>query len=365
MTDLNYQTRQNGQRFPNGFLEDNYPRNMWWVAARSDEVSDVPLARWLLERPVVLYRQSDGTPVALDDRCPHRWAPLSAGRVEDDEIVCPYHGMRFASDGFCRKIPTQTRVPGPARVVSYPLVESGAFIWIWMGDPQEIERNGPPVDMSYTSDPNWTVVLGYYEVAANWVLIRENVMDLTHIAHLHTKTFRQDDWNNVPEVSAEGDTVIYRQDFDLAPLSPLFCHAMGFSESKLVKREQEGRMPSLAVSFSDWTVHDPAPEPGARKDFLMRGCHIVTPSQRGKTHYFWGAAFDIRKVAPELCEQTRASVTEAFDEDKHLLELLQSNVENDPRGLDYPELNLAADGASVRIRKILLQKLAAEGRVLT
>ena len=58
-----------GQRIPNGMLEDNYPRNMWWVAAHSREVTEKPLARWLLETPVVLYRLADGTPAALYDRC--------------------------------------------------------------------------------------------------------------------------------------------------------------------------------------------------------------------------------------------------------------------------------------------------------
>ena len=134
----------------------------------------------------------------------------------------------------------------------------------------------------------------------------------------------------------EGDTVIYRQDFPAGPLSPLFCHAMGFSETKPVKRTQEGRMPSLAVSFSDWNVHDPEPEPGAREDFLMRGCHIVTPSTRGKTHYFWAAAFDIPDVSTELCERTQASVTQAFDVDKALLEQLYSQVSQDPQGVAPP-----------------------------
>ena len=54
-----------GQTIPNGMLEDNYPRNMWWVAAHRDEVTTKPLARWLLETPVVLYRLEDGTPAAL------------------------------------------------------------------------------------------------------------------------------------------------------------------------------------------------------------------------------------------------------------------------------------------------------------
>jgi len=181
------------QRISNGFLGDNYPRNMWWVAARTDEITTTPMARWILEMPVVLYRTKGGTAVALDYRCPHRWAPLSEGRVDGEQIVCPYHGLRFGPDGSCKLVPTQSQVPPGSDVASYPLRESGAFVWIWMGHPDEVENHEPPVDMGYTSDSEWSVVLGYYDVACNWVLIRENVLDLTHIPHLHSKTFQQDD----------------------------------------------------------------------------------------------------------------------------------------------------------------------------
>lgn len=350
------------QRLPNGFLGDNYPRNMWWVAARADEITTTPMARWILEMPVVLYRIADGTPVALDDRCPHRWAPLSEGRVEGDQIVCAYHGMRFGADGGCMLVPSQTNIPAGSGVTSYPLRESGAFVWIWMGDPDEIENHDPPVDLGYTADPDWSVVMGYYDVACNWVLIRENVLDLTHIPHLHAKTFRQGDWDTIPRASIEGDVITYRQTFEPAPLSPLFCHAMGFSETKHVARTQVGTMPSLAVSFSDWTVVDPDPAPEARSDFLMRGCHIVTPGLRGRTHYYWAAAFDIADVPDDAIETSRRNVIEAFDEDKHLLERMQEQLTRDPRGADASEIGLAADGAGLRVRQVLQRRLKAEGR---
>ena len=123
-------------------------------------------------------------------------------------------------------------------------------------------------------------------------------------------------------------------------------------------------MPSLAVSFSDWNVHDPAPEPGRRSDFLMRGCHIVTPSQGGKTHYFWAAAFDVPEISDDVAEKTRAAITAAFDEDKDLLEKMQAQISRDPNGVNYPEITLGADSAGVKVRQVLNRKLAAEGRSL-
>ncbi len=355
-------TNRKGQLVPNGMLQDNYPRNMWWVAAHRDEVGARPLARWVLETPVVLYRLSNGDPVALYDRCPHRWAPLLEGHVEGDQIVCPYHGMEFDRTGFCTKAPTQDMTPRTAQIPAFSVREAGAFIWIWMGDADAIDRDPP--DVAYQVDPGWSFLHGYYDVAANWVLIRENVLDLTHIAFLHKNTFKQNDWVKAPETYMEGETLCYEQAFDPAPLSPLFCAGMGLPEDKPVRRVQKGRMPSLAISFSDWNVHDPAPAAGGRADFIMRGCHILTPSRRGRTHYFWGAAFDVQDLPPEVAEKTKASVTAAFDEDKHLLQRIQAQVSADPRAMAYLEVTLGADKAGTRVRQILGKMLAAEGRPL-
>lgn len=352
-----------GQRIPNGMLQDNYPRNMWWVAALSSEVTQKPITRWILETPVVLYRLEDGSTAAMYDRCPHRWAPLSEGHVEGDRIICPYHGMQFDPTGTCVKAPTQEMTPKTAQIPAYATREAGAFVWIWMGDETAIDCDPP--DVSYQTDPNWSFMSGYYDVAVNWVLVRENVLDLTHIPFLHANTFKQNDWVTAPETYMDGETICYEQEFDLAPLSPLFCAGMGLPEDKPIKRKQVGRMPTLAVSFSDWNVHDPAPEKGRRSDFVMRGCHIVTPAQRGRTHYYWGAAFDVPKLSGDVIEKTRNSVIAAFDEDKHLLEKMQAQIASDPRGVDYLEVTLGADGAGIKVRQVLNRKLEAEGRSLS
>src|SRR5262249_11568846 len=74
-----------------------YLRNAWYVAAWSDDLGDGQLlGRTILKQPIVLYRQSDGKVAALQDRCPHRFAPLHMGKVvHGDRLQCPYHGLEF------------------------------------------------------------------------------------------------------------------------------------------------------------------------------------------------------------------------------------------------------------------------------
>src|SRR3546814_20723648 len=73
----------------------------WYAVAWSDEVGDQPFGRKVIEEPLALYRTSDGTPHVLRDMCPHRFAPLSKGKIVSDQLQCPYHGLRFASNGQC------------------------------------------------------------------------------------------------------------------------------------------------------------------------------------------------------------------------------------------------------------------------
>ena len=91
----------------------------------------------------------------------------------------------------------------------------------------------------------------------------------------------------------------------------------------------------------------------------------MTPSNKGQTHYFWGAAFDVPEISPQVAAKTKDSVVAAFNEDKALLQKLQANVSADPRGLDYLEVTLGADGAGVKVRQVLNKQLAQEGRSLT
>jgi len=110
-------------------------RNAWYVAAWSSEVPvDELLARTILNVPVVLWRDTTGAVVAFEDRCCHRGAPLSKGRLEGDQLRCMYHGLLFDTAGQCVEIPGQERIPPQAKVRTFPVVEKHKWIWIWVGD---------------------------------------------------------------------------------------------------------------------------------------------------------------------------------------------------------------------------------------
>ena len=93
--------------------------------------------RTILKEPVVFYRQANGEVVALEDRCAHRFAPLSMGHiVGGDRIQCPYHGLEYDKTGACVLQPHGNKnIPSRAGVKSYPVTEKHKAIWIWMGDP--------------------------------------------------------------------------------------------------------------------------------------------------------------------------------------------------------------------------------------
>src|SRR5262249_55992316 len=104
-------------------ISGTYLRNAWYVAAWSDDLADGQLlSRTILKEPVVLFRKSDRHLAALQDRCPHRFAPLHMGKIVDgDRVQCPYHGLEFDSSGACVLNPHRTKnIPPRPPLPTYP-----------------------------------------------------------------------------------------------------------------------------------------------------------------------------------------------------------------------------------------------------
>jgi phenylpropionate dioxygenase-like ring-hydroxylating dioxygenase large terminal subunit len=115
--------------------------NQWYAILESGEVKKgriVGVTR--LGERLVLWRTGDGRVVCLKDRCAHRGAALSAGRIEGKCVECPFHGFRYDSTGRCTLIPAQGRgrpVPENFKVRSYAVREAYGFIWMYWGDRTE------------------------------------------------------------------------------------------------------------------------------------------------------------------------------------------------------------------------------------
>src|ERR1700761_5381908 len=135
-------------RFGRGFLRD-----IWYFAALSGDLKPGRLQRYeLLGEPVLLGRTHKGEGYALRDVCPHRAAPLSAGRLvadgDGEAVECPYHGWRFRTDGACAAIPSlvddQAMDVGRIRVRRYPIAESQGLVFGWMAQAAGGEPDQPP-----------------------------------------------------------------------------------------------------------------------------------------------------------------------------------------------------------------------------
>lgn len=105
--------------------------NSWYVAAFDGKIDQTPLARTLLNEPIILYRTEDGTAIALEDRFCQRAPPLALGKIVDENIQCGYHGLMFDATGACIDVPGQSKIPPGAEV--WPILWSSGGIGFGSG----------------------------------------------------------------------------------------------------------------------------------------------------------------------------------------------------------------------------------------
>jgi phenylpropionate dioxygenase-like ring-hydroxylating dioxygenase large terminal subunit len=162
----------------------------WYVACLSSELGRRPLARTVVGTPLVLFRDGDGRPVALLDRCPHRNVPLSLGSVDAGVLRCGYHGWRFDGTGACCAVPglageadrVARRVPG------FPAAERDGFVWVFP-DLTAAPASEPP-GFPWVDEPGYVTVRRSLRVTATLHAAVENTLDVPHTAFLHGGLFR-------------------------------------------------------------------------------------------------------------------------------------------------------------------------------
>lgn len=99
-------------------------------------------------KDIAVWRATDGTIAAWDNRCPHRGMALSHGFVRGNQLACLYHGWHYDSGGRCRYIPAHPDLEPPATIhaTGYGIVEAGGVIWIAVeGEPEGQETDLAPL----------------------------------------------------------------------------------------------------------------------------------------------------------------------------------------------------------------------------
>jgi phenylpropionate dioxygenase-like ring-hydroxylating dioxygenase large terminal subunit len=328
-------------------------RNRWYVAAEAEEIGRAPLGRLLLGEPVVLFRTQDGTAVALEDRCCHRRAPLHKGKVQGDWIECGYHGFTFDATGACVRIPGQDRVPPSVGVKGYPLVEKHGYLWIWMGEHATADPALIP-DFSRNADPGWRAVRRRLPIAANYLLVVENLIDLSHVGIVHVKTIGTDD--SRAELKFErGDNLIRVVRTPTEVVTAPHNLKQGMAERSMLEKTITF-LPSCQVVI-DIRTTEIAPQKASPLSLGITVLNACTPETETSTHYFWASARDYQRDLPEVDALLTKVTVDAFDEDKAILEAQERCIALDP---DAPTVNVHADWGGVQARRLIAALLKQE-----
>jgi vanillate O-demethylase monooxygenase subunit len=158
----------------------------WFPVARSDEVATKPISARLLDVDVVVYRTGDVARVARD-LCFHRGAALSRGWVEDDMIVCPYHGFHYGPDGVCRAVPAHPDMPisPKLKIVTFPAIERFGVIWTSLNG---IDESLP--EFEAWDDPNFQRIMApTIDINGSAGRQVEGFLDVAHFAWAHVNSF--------------------------------------------------------------------------------------------------------------------------------------------------------------------------------
>lgn len=334
-------------------------KNSWYVAGWSKDYQKELRTQMLLGEKIVFYRRLDGNPVALEDACPHRKLPLSQGRLQEDRIVCGYHGLTFDCTGACVEAPTQRgNIPKRAVVRSYPVVDRYRLLWIWMGDPEKANPDDI-FEIENFDNPEW----GYTEggmlpIECNYLWVVDNLLDPSHVAWVHVTSFAGSGTDDQPLdlEKTENGVIVSRWIYDQPP-SPYYKDLVKFEGNCDRKQHYEMCIPGIALNKSVYTPPGTGGpnKPEGDKTYINISYNFMTPVDERNTMYIW---FQHRNTDPEdklISEKMNAGARAAFLEDKEILEAVQIGMED----MDIPNIDLALD-AGAKLFRVKLQRLINE-----
>ncbi|MEL7536505.1 MAG: aromatic ring-hydroxylating dioxygenase subunit alpha [Pseudomonadota bacterium] len=334
--------------------------NHWYVAGLTDEFGPEPTAKTLLERSIVFYRTDSGELTAFQNRCLHRSFPLSEGYREGDNLVCRYHGIRYAPDGTIARIPCQEQA-SKRRLHKYPTREMGPFVFIWMGDTDLPYEEKLP-DLPFLDDPAFRTVSEAVTINGSYLLMQENLNDLTHFAYLHKDTFMFDDFFfDLPTEVKKVDGGVWCNRTDTHPMRAIAALPPNIQE-KVRGKPAERRDGGMSISPGVFKGYAPIfigePDAPDREVYQQHIVHYLTPETRSSTHYFWSMTNDFALDDDQYYTGLRAHLSKGFSEDKWACDNMQRLLDNDD--VDYREMIIAGDQAGLLFRQVMLDWVKQE-----
>lgn len=336
-------------------------RNIWYVAAWSHELgSDRPIGRVIADHPVMFYRKADGAVVALEDRCPHRLAPLSRGRIRGDDIQCMYHGLTFGHDGRCKSIPGARLFPPNVDARAYPVVEKWDWIWVWLGELSAADTTPIPEAYGLTSD-KWRAVAGAIDYEANYELINDNLCDLSHLDFVHETTLGAAtcrSWaDSAPRITPTENGILFERWFQDHPLAP--------DDDRRVDTWSRVRYLLPGLFLMD-TKFYPAGEaaasgfaaPKSEPFFFRVDQQAVTPISKSRTRYLYASGVVSAAATDDVLDRRMAVVNAAFAEDEAMIEAQQKIWELTPP--HHAKAFIPQDKGPAMFRRLLASRIAKE-----
>jgi phenylpropionate dioxygenase-like ring-hydroxylating dioxygenase large terminal subunit len=334
--------------------------NCWYVIASTEDVGVTPVRRTIMDDAVTLYRTTAGVPVALRDRCAHCGAPLSAGTVAGDAITCPYHGLVYDATGACINVPSQAHVPDGIQVRSFPTYEDGTFVWIWPGNP-DAAKLAPPPHVPLIGDPSLSGFGGTMLVEADYVLLHEHLLDITHywVGLAESSPATMEELTPLSEVEVTETRVAYHRTHRPAELVEWEAQATGLDPSGHFTHRDSATFVSPGLQLMTWDI-----ESGDGTVFRHQIIRALTPESSRRTRVAWLIAHDYADRRPQAIHVLRTVVADTLRQDVAMVEMVQANL--DPAvsatstGRRAGRVSVLADAAALKATQIIRNLVARE-----
>src|SRR5215207_2484542 len=327
--------RDSFEEAPPTFQEPDFPKNAWYAAAWDVELKPELLPRRICDQNLVMYRRSDGRPVALQDACWHRMLPLSEGKLVDDDVACGYDGLIYSSQGRCVFMPSQNTINPAACVRSYPAVERHRFIWVWPGDPALADPDKVP-DLHWNDDPEWIGDGDTIHALCNYKLVVDNLMDLTHETFVHGGSIGNRAVAEAPfDVRhGEGYAQVVRWMLDIEP-PPFWAKQLGSigEDPNSADRWQIINFEpptTIAIDVGVAVAGTGAPEGDRSRGVNGYVLNTVTPETDSTCHYFWAFQRNYKLDDQAITTRLREGVRGIFAEDEAVFAAQQRAMEENP-----------------------------------